>query len=220
MTNFYYIDTNGQKQGLITDQQLKALAAQGAITPNTPLETESGHKGLAGQIPGLFAAQQSPFAQPAPIASAPSFPANMFCTNCGSPVAEHAIACMSCGANPVGHKRFCRRCGTVLNPEQVVCIRCGAAISAIGASRSVGGGVETSSPKSKLTAGLLALFLGGFGVHKFYMGSWGWGLVLLLFCWTYIPAIIALFDGIRILVMSEETFAEKYPPETAEPFRW
>ena len=53
MPNFYYIDANGQKQGLVTEQQLQALAAQGVIAPNTPMETEGGHKGLAEQIPGL-----------------------------------------------------------------------------------------------------------------------------------------------------------------------
>lgn len=53
MANFFYTDANGQKQGPITDQQLKALAAKGIVTPNTPLETDSGHKGVAGQIPGL-----------------------------------------------------------------------------------------------------------------------------------------------------------------------
>ena len=54
MPNYYYYDTNGQKYGLIDDQQLRSLAAQGIITPNTPLETEGGHRGTAGQIPGLF----------------------------------------------------------------------------------------------------------------------------------------------------------------------
>jgi len=53
MPNYFYIDANGQKHGLVNDQQLQALAAQGVITPNTPLETEGGHKGTAGQIPGL-----------------------------------------------------------------------------------------------------------------------------------------------------------------------
>ena len=55
MANFFYTDTNGQKQGPVTDQQLRTMAAQGIITPNTPLETEGGHKGTAGQIRGLFA---------------------------------------------------------------------------------------------------------------------------------------------------------------------
>ena len=216
MPNYFYIDANGQKQGLINDQQLQALAAQGVVTPNTPLETDSGHKGLAGQIPGLFA--PPPFAQPAQ--TPPS--SNLFCTSCGNPIAEHAIACMSCGAKPTGHRDFCRHCGVALNPRQVICIKCGAGISTAGASRSISGGSSsgTSWEKKKLVAGLLGIFLGGLGAHKFYMGSWGWGIIFLVLCWTYIPAIIGLIEGIMFLVMSEEKFTEKYPPETEAPFRW
>lgn len=64
MTNFFYFDQSGQKFGPINDVQLKALAAQGTITPQTPLEADTGHKGQAGQIPGLFVtpASASPFA--------------------------------------------------------------------------------------------------------------------------------------------------------------
>lgn len=55
-------------------------------------------------------------------------------------------------------------------------------------------------PKGKgvnqLVYGLFALFLGGFGVHKFYAGRVGMGVVYLLFCWTFIPAIVALVEGI------------------------
>ena len=54
MPNFYYTDTNGQKQGAISPSQLKELVAQGIITPDTLLETDNGHKGKAGQIKGLF----------------------------------------------------------------------------------------------------------------------------------------------------------------------
>ena len=49
--------------------------------------------------------------------------------------------------------------------------------------------------KSTSTALLLALFLGGIGVHKFYMGQTGAGIIYLLFCWTGIPALIALFEA-------------------------
>ena len=69
MPNFFYLDQNNQKRGPVTDQQLKALAAQGVINPNTPLATDGGHKGTAGQIPGLFAA---PPASPV-TAAAPNF---------------------------------------------------------------------------------------------------------------------------------------------------
>ena len=53
MPNFFLVQPNGHKQGPISEQRLKELAAQGIIEPNTLLETESGHKGTAGQIPGL-----------------------------------------------------------------------------------------------------------------------------------------------------------------------
>jgi len=43
---------------------------------------------------------------------------------------------------------------------------------------------------------ILALFLGGLGVHKFYFGQIGLGIVYLLFCWTFIPTIIALIEAI------------------------
>lgn len=52
---------------------------------------------------------------------------------------------------------------------------------------------------NRLTYALLALFIGGFGIHKFYAGK-SIGIVYLLFCWTFIPAIVALFDGISALL--------------------
>ena len=53
MSKFFIINPNGRKQGPITEERLQELAAQGIIEPNTPLETDNGHKGTAGQIPGL-----------------------------------------------------------------------------------------------------------------------------------------------------------------------
>lgn len=35
--------------------------------------------------------------------------------------------------------------------------------------------------KSRLLAAVLAIFLGGLGIHKFYMGKVGWGIAYLLF---------------------------------------
>ena len=64
--------------------------------------------------------------------------------------------------------------------------------------------------KSKNVAGILALFLGGLGVHKFYLGNYGGGLLYLLFCWTWIPAIAALIEAIIIFSMKDEKFDKKY----------
>ena len=62
----------------------------------------------------------------------------------------------------------------------------------------------------RVTAAILAFFLGAFGVHKFYLGRTGWGLVYLLFCWSGIPAIAAFIEFIMYLVMDDEAFIEKY----------
>ena len=56
MPNFYYHNASGQKIGPVNELQLKTLATQGVINSQTPLETDTGHKGQAGQIPGLFPA--------------------------------------------------------------------------------------------------------------------------------------------------------------------
>jgi hypothetical protein len=53
MPNYFLINPNGNKQGPVNEERLQELAASGFITPNTPLETDTGHKGTAGQIPGL-----------------------------------------------------------------------------------------------------------------------------------------------------------------------
>ena len=61
-----------------------------------------------------------------------------------------------------------------------------------------------------MVAGLLAIFLGGIGIHKFYLGQGGWGVLYLIFFWTFIPAIVAFFEGIFLLVMAEDRFDEKF----------
>jgi len=64
--------------------------------------------------------------------------------------------------------------------------------------------------KSKIVAGLLAIFFGGIGAHKFYLGKVWSGIFYLLFCWTAIPTIVSIFEGIKYLVISEEKFYKKY----------
>ncbi|HEY7833424.1 MAG TPA: TM2 domain-containing protein, partial [Ktedonobacterales bacterium] len=49
--------------------------------------------------------------------------------------------------------------------------------------------------RNPTTAFLLCLLLGDFGAHYFYFGRNRAGVVRLLFCWTLIPAILALFDA-------------------------
>ncbi len=49
--------------------------------------------------------------------------------------------------------------------------------------------------KNKLAAALLAIFLGGFGAHKFYMGNTKMGICYLLLSFTMIPSIVSIVEG-------------------------
>ncbi len=49
-------------------------------------------------------------------------------------------------------------------------------------------------PVNKVAYCLLCFFFGFLGVHKFYSGMTGKGVAYLLFCWTGIPAVIALVE--------------------------
>jgi TM2 domain-containing membrane protein YozV len=48
--------------------------------------------------------------------------------------------------------------------------------------------------KDELIGFLFALLLGGFGLHRFYLGETGWGILYLLFCWTGIPSLIGFIE--------------------------
>ena len=82
-----------------------------------------------------------------------------------------------------------------------------------GSSSSVAGSVpsgQIAGTKSRVVAALLAFFFGAFGVHKFYLGQTGWGILYLLFFWTFIPMIVAPIEGILYLLSTERAFALKY----------
>ena len=55
--------------------------------------------------------------------------------------------------------------------------------------------------KSKLVAGLLGIFLGGFGVHRFYLGYTGIGIgqIVVTICTCGAGALWGLIEGILIL---------------------
>lgn len=76
---------------------------------------------------------------------------------------------------------------------------------------AVSAGPQYQRPiKSKVTAILLALLLGGIGGHKFYLDRPGQGILYLVFCWTFIPSVIAVIEAIVYLATSDEAFHVKY----------
>lgn len=98
-----------------------------------------------------------------------------------------------------GEIKYCPGCGKALHVSAVACPECGATLEP-----------PFRPSKNKVIAALLAIFLGGFGIHKFYLGRIGWGLVYLIFFWTVIPGIVGFIEGIIYLCMSDERFYEKY----------
>lgn len=63
--------------------------------------------------------------------------------------------------------------------------------------------------KNKMVAGILGILVGSLGIHKFYLGKIGLGVIYLLFCWTGIPGLIGFIEGIIYLVQSDEEFQIK-----------
>ena len=73
--------------------------------------------------------------------------------------------------------------------------------------------------KSKTVALVLAIFLGALGTHRFYMGAWGWGLVILGLNLTCIGGgVFALIDAIKLAVMDKDDFQERYAETAVRPF--
>ncbi len=114
----------------------------------------------------------------------------------------------------------CEYCDNEVQTGSARCNSCGAAVKAQPQAAMMPpqqnyGSVNSGSPiitgtKNKVIAGLLGIFLGAIGAHKFYLGKWVQGLVYLLFCWAYIPAFIGFCEGVVYLCTGDEKFALKY----------
>ena len=116
-------------------------------------------------------------------------PEGDFCTNCGCKKTENenAVFCPNCGSPVANGASFCTNCGTAVNSAFATprCANCGVELAAgVAFCPNCGNPVKTTvftqpqteevvGEKSKLAAGLLGIFLGGLGVHNFYLGYTG-----------------------------------------------
>lgn len=64
--------------------------------------------------------------------------------------------------------------------------------------------------RTRTVAILLALFLGFFGAHKFYLGRPIQGTIYFLLSETGIPSIISIFEAIRYIFMTDSEFNREY----------
>jgi len=75
-------------------------------------------------------------------------------------------------------------------------------------SQPLFGAAPAENGKSKLNAALLAIILGSFGIHKFYLGNIGMGIFYIFI--IPLSTIIGVIEGITLLNMSDNDFNDKY----------
>ncbi len=66
--------------------------------------------------------------------------------------------------------------------------------------------------KHRSVAVLLAIFLGSFGAHRFYLRRPFSGVLHLLFFWTGIPAVLSIISAFYMALMSQARFDQKHNP--------
>jgi len=114
---------------------------------------------------------------------------------------------------------FCVHCGSEVAPVAVVCVKCGAPVVVAAAPASGGAfpppppppmpAAPATSDRSRLVAGLLGVFFGYLGAHRFYLGYTEIGLLQLalflglsfLTCGFATPFVVlwGLIEGVVIL---------------------
>lgn len=130
------------------------------------------------------------------------------CPQCGAPIDPTATECKFCG-----EKLAVQQTAQQAQPQQIYVQQPQqpqVVIQQAAPQQVYVSGIDPSWPvKSKIAAGILGILLGGLGVHKFYLGKIGMGILYLCFCWTYIPAVIGFIEGIIYLCSNDENFQLK-----------
>lgn len=126
----------------------------------------------------------------------------MYCRNCGQAMDPNAAVCVHCGFKKGQGTAYCSNCGAQTQPGATFCPNCGAPLAQY----------TPDQQKSKMTAGLLGVLLGGLGVHNFYLGYTGKGIaqICLSFC-CGAGYIWGLIEGIMIFTGNIDKDANGIP---------
>lgn len=127
----------------------------------------------------------------------------MYCKNCGKPMDDIAAICPNCGVAKGIGSNYCPNCGAQTMPGANACTNCGVMLVSPAQQQAQMAGVPS---KSKMAAGLLGIFLGGLGIHNFYLGYTGKAVAQLILgivtcgaagIWGFIEGILILCGKIN-----------------------
>ena len=145
----------------------------------------------------------------------------MYCGKCGTAIPAGNSFCSKCGAAVTGQgiattasNRVCLKCGTEIQSGNAFCPRCGVQVTLGGDDSAVlPAGAISTAEKSKLAAGLLGIFLGGLGVHRFYLGYTGIGIaqIIVTFVTFGFGGLWGFIEGILILAGVFNLDAQRRP---------
>ena len=148
------------------------------------------------------------------------------CYECGKRIDKDEEICPNCGArqSKSADTNLWKDYKKITPNEENVCPACGheetdslddsdtVAVDHT-ASTSTTTTSTGNSEISKTLIGILAILFGAYGIHHFFLGHIKRGILSILFCWTLVPTVLSIAEGIHILCMSEEQFQRKYYPE-------
>ncbi len=171
------------------------------------------------------------------------------CSGCGQPLEHSApgeqVKCPRCGqrldvpdpaavpsvtlaADPAGKiktadEKFCQECGERIRARAEICPKCGV--------RQPDADVDPSNEDAirqfagnKIAAGICAILLGSFGIHKFILGLTTPGIIMLLVTvltcgvGAMVMGVIGIVEGIIYLTKSDKDFYRLYAVEKKQWF--
>jgi TM2 domain-containing membrane protein YozV len=126
--------------------------------------------------------------------------------------------------------RYCTKCGAVNDDTATFCVSCQSPLSPVSGPVSgyqpmqsvnqSGSGAMTDwkakGADKKVLAGVLAIVVGAFGIHKFVLGYTTEGVIMLLVTvltcgiLAIVPSVIGIVEGIMYLTKSDEEFVTTY----------
>lgn len=128
--------------------------------------------------------------------------------------------CMHCGSTMPDNVKFCGNCGAPLEQAEPQPTYEAPKYEPVYQTTHQAGPITHNYTKSKIAAGLLAIFLGTLGIHKFYLGYTKAGVIMLLVSIvagiftigiaTAGMGIVALIEGILYITKSDEEFYQTY----------